>query len=74
MLGLGRILIFTGIVIVLIGVGLLLAGRFQLPFGRLPGDFHWQGKSSSFYFPLTTCILISAVLSLILYIVGRIHR
>ena len=74
MYGLGRILISIGAVVVLVGVCVLLAGRFNLPLGRLPGDFSWRGKNSSFYFPLTTCILISVVISLLLYIVGRIRR
>jgi Protein of unknown function (DUF2905) len=68
---LGKFLLVLGGVIIVVGAVLLLAGRFNLPLGRLPGDIVYRGKSTTFYFPLTTCILISLVLSLILWLVGR---
>ena len=71
---LGKALIGVGILIVLIGVALLIAGRVGLPLGRLPGDFAYKGKNVSFYFPLGTCILISVVLSVILYLLSRFRR
>jgi hypothetical protein len=72
--GLGRTLIGIGVAIVFVGVCVLIAERFHLPLGRLPGDFAWRGKSSAFYFPLGTCLLLSAVLSLLLYVLSRIRR
>ena len=63
-----------GGMIILIGALLLLAGRFNLPLGRLPGDIVYRGKNSVFYFPLTTCIIISVVLSLLFWLFGRGHR
>lgn len=72
--GLGRILIAIGLAIVLAGVCVLIADKLHLPFGRLPGDIAWRGKHSSFYFPLTTCLLLSALLSLLLYIISHIRR
>lgn len=72
--GLGRLLIYTGLFIVILGMCILLAEKMGLPLGHLPGDFAWRGKRSSFYFPLTTCVVLSAVLSLILYILGRLRR
>ena len=74
MTALGRLLISIGVLIVIVGALLLLAQKFGLPLGRLPGDFAWRGKNSSFYFPLTTCLLLSAFLSLLLYLLGRIRR
>jgi len=74
MADLGKALLVLGGVIVLVGTALLLAGRFNLPLGRLPGDFVYRGKNTVFYFPLTTCIVISVVLSLLLWIFGRGHR
>jgi Protein of unknown function (DUF2905) len=74
MTDLGKFLLVLGGVIVIAGAVLLLAGRLHLPLGRLPGDFVYRGKNTTFYFPLTTCILISLVLSLILWLVGRGHR
>jgi hypothetical protein len=56
----GRYLIVFGIVLVALGGVLLLAGK--LPWlGRLPGDFAYKGKKFSFYFPLTTCIILSVI-------------
>ena len=71
---LGKIVLLVGGVIILVGVMLLLAGKFNLPLGRLPGDIVYRGKNSVFYFPIVTCILISVVLSLILWLFGRGHR
>lgn len=68
---LGRSLIAVGALIILVGLGLLVAQRLHLPLGRLPGDFSHQGKHVRVYFPLGTSLLISALLTLILYLIGR---
>lgn len=70
----GRILIGIGIVLIAIGGAVLLLGRSGLPLGRLPGDFLYRGKHTTFYFPLATSILVSVVLSLLLFLVGRFKR
>ncbi|HET7872793.1 MAG TPA: DUF2905 domain-containing protein, partial [Terriglobales bacterium] len=69
-----KLLLMVGGIIVVIGAVLLLAGRFHLPIGRLPGDIVVRGKNTVFYFPLATSILISIVLSLILWLFSRGHR
>jgi hypothetical protein len=74
MSGLGKLLMVFGGVLLAIGVLLTFAGRMNLPLGRLPGDLVYRGKNTVFYFPLATSILISLVLSLIFYVVGRIQR
>ncbi|MGH9635018.1 MAG: DUF2905 domain-containing protein [Candidatus Angelobacter sp.] len=71
---LGKIVLLVGGVIILVGVMLLLAGKFNLPLGRLPGDIVYRGKNSVFYFPIVTCIVISVVLSLIFWLLGRGSR
>jgi hypothetical protein len=71
MADLGKILLVFGGVIIVVGVALLIAGRFNLPLGRLPGDIVYRGKNTVFYFPLTTSIVISVVLSLIFWLFGR---
>jgi len=71
---LGRALILFGIVLIVIGGIVLLLGRTGLPLGRLPGDIVYKGKNTTVYFPLATCILISVVLSLIVFLVGRLKR
>ena len=70
----GRILIFCGAVLLVIGVAILLLGRINLPIGRLPGDIFYRGKNTTFYFPLATSILLSVVLSIVLYVIGRFRR
>jgi hypothetical protein len=68
---LGRLLIVVGLVLVVAGVVVTYGGRLPLRWGRLPGDIAIQGKNSSFYFPLTTCILLSVLLSLVMWILRR---
>jgi len=65
-MGLGRLLITAGVILVVAGVLVAL-----LPLGRLPGDIRIEGKNSSFYFPLATCLLVSVVISLIMWLVRR---
>jgi hypothetical protein len=67
---LGKILIAFGLLIVLAGLVLLLVGRVPW-IGRLPGDIHYQRGNFTFYFPLATSLLLSIVLTLILYFLGR---
>lgn len=71
---LGKLLVFFGGVLVIAGVALIFLGRTHLPIGRLPGDILYRGKHTTFYFPLMTSILLSVILSLVLYIVNRMHR
>jgi hypothetical protein len=56
------------------GMMMVLLGRTGLPFGRLPGDFVYRGKNTTFYFPLATSLLLSLVLSIVLYGIGRFRR
>lgn len=70
----GRILVTLGIALAVIGGLIMLLGRSGLPFGRLPGDILYRGKNTTFYFPLTTSILISIVLSGLVFIISRLRR
>ncbi len=56
------------------GWSLSSPGKVNLPIGRLPGDIVYRGKNTTFYFPLMTSILLSVILSLVLYVVNRMHR
>ena len=67
---LGRMLIVVGIVIALVGVMLLLAGRVP-GLGRLPGDIHVERGNWTFYFPIGTSIVLSLLLTLVLWLIGR---
>lgn len=71
---LGKMLLGVGLAIALVGALLLLAARIGLPLGRLPGDISYKGKNFSVYVPIGTSILISIVLSLILYLITRFRR
>ena len=71
---LGKLLVFLGGTIVIVGVVLVLIGRTNLPLGRLPGDIVYRGKNTVFYFPLATSILLSVVLSILLYVIGRVRK
>jgi len=64
-----RVLIVIGIVCLL--AGLLWPWITRLGLGRLPGDFRFESDGFSFYFPLATSIVISVVLSLILWLINR---
>ena len=74
MTDLGKLLIVFGVLLLVAGVVITLLGRANLPLGRLPGDIVYRGKNSTFYFPLATSILVSVLLSLVLYVVGRWRR
>ncbi len=65
---------WVGVGVAALGVLLMLVGKTHLSLGRLPGDLFYRGKNTTFYFPLATSILLSVVLSLVLYLVGRFRR
>jgi preprotein translocase subunit SecY len=71
---LGRMLVFVGGLLLVVGLVFILAGKVNLPIGRLPGDIVYRGKHTTFYLPLMTSILLSVILSLVLYVVNRMHR
>jgi hypothetical protein len=70
----GRLIMFAGIALFLIGGAVFLAGKFGLPLGRLPGDIRIEGENGSFYFPMTTSILVSVLLTILLNIIVRLFR
>jgi len=70
----GRLLVIVGVALVVVGGIVMLLGRTGLPLGRLPGDILYRGKNTTFYFPLASSILISVVLSIVLFLIGRMRR
>ena len=68
--GLGKALIFLGIALVALGLLFSLGGKISW-FGHLPGDFYIQRERFTFYFPLTTCLLISIIVTAVLYFFRR---
>jgi hypothetical protein len=71
---LGKLLVFLGAVLLVAGVVVLLLARMNLPLGRLPGDVLYRGKSTTVYFPLATSVVVSVVLSIVLYLVSKWRR
>jgi hypothetical protein len=66
----GKLLILIGVILIVAGGLFLLVGKVPL-LGRLPGDIYVQKRGWSLYFPLTTCILISILLTLLFSFFGR---
>jgi membrane protein implicated in regulation of membrane protease activity len=68
--GLGKLLILVGGILIIIGAVMVLAGKIPW-LGRLPGDIYIERPNFTFFFPLTTSILVSVILSLVLYLLFR---
>lgn len=72
MVSIGRLLIVIGVVLVVLGVILSFSGFFSwLRLGRLPGDILVKRDNFQLYLPITTCILLSLILTLIVYLIKR---
>ena len=67
----GRLLISAGILLVVIGLLVVLGEKLGIHLGRLPGDIRIEGRRGGFYFPIVTCLFVSAVLSLISWLISR---
>lgn len=74
MVEVGKALVGLGLLLVAVGAIVLIAARFGMPLGKLPGDITFRGKSVSVFLPLGTSLLISILLSAILYLVSRFRR
>jgi hypothetical protein len=66
-----KYLVIGGIILILVGGGVYLAAKFGIPLGRLPGDIRIEGENGSFYFPLTSSILVSIILSIMINLISR---
>jgi uncharacterized protein HemY len=71
---LGRILIFTGIILVIAGIILLFAGNKLGWLGHLPGDIRIVRENFRFYFPITTVIILSIVISVVIYLIRKFFQ
>ena len=69
-----RTLMLGGIALFLTGGGIYLAAKFGIPLGRLPGDIRIEGENGSFYFPITSSILVSVILTIVVNVVLRIIK
>ena len=71
---LGRTLLLLGAVLIVVGALLYFGAKLPFRLGRLPGDIVHRGQRTTFYFPLVSCIVISVLLSLILWIINQFRR
>jgi hypothetical protein len=73
---LGKILIGFGLLLLIAGAVVLILGRFNLPIGRLPGDLSWRNRTGTtqVYFPVVTCIVLSVVLTLLMWLINHFRR
>jgi hypothetical protein len=67
----GRTLIYAGLALLILGVLVTLGERLPIRFGRLPGDIVVRGKNTTFYFPIVTCLIVSAVLTVLSWLFSR---
>jgi hypothetical protein len=74
MTDLGKLLVVVGGVLTAVGLVVMLVGKSNLPLGRLPGDIVYRGKNTVFYFPLATSVVLSVLLTVVLYLVQRFRR
>ena len=72
-MNLGRGLVIAGLVLLALGLLVIALNKMNLPFGRFPGDIAWtsRNKTTIFYFPWVTCLIVSVMASLILWFVNR---
>lgn len=71
---LGRILLALGALLVVVGAFFYFGGKLPFGLGRLPGDIVHEGEHTTFYFPIVTCLLLSAALSLLFWLLSRLRR
>jgi hypothetical protein len=72
---LGKFLVIVGVLLVAVGLLLMAGARFSFfGLGRFPGDIAYKGKNVQFYFPIVTCLVLSAVLTLVLWLISYLTR
>jgi hypothetical protein len=71
---LGKSLLVIGVLVAIVGGLLLSAGKLPFRLGRLPGDIAITGRNGGFYFPVVTCILLSVLLTLVMWLVNHFRR
>ena len=72
---LGRFLVIVGVVMVGVGLLVMAGSKFSFfGFGRLPGDIIYKGKNTTFYFPIVSCLILSAVLTFVFWLVSLLTR
>lgn len=71
---LGKALLIFGVVLAAAGALLMLGGKLPFRLERLPGDIVYTGRNATFYFPIVTCLVLSALLTLVFWLIGHLRR
>lgn len=71
---LGKFLLIAGVLLMIGGLALILLGKAHVPLGRLPGDITYRGKNTTVYFPWVSCLVVSVLLTLVLYLINIFRR
>jgi len=72
---LGKFLVIAGVLLVAVGLFMMTGSRFSFfGLGRLPGDIAYKGKNVQFYFPIVTCLVLSAVLTLVVWVISLLTK
>lgn len=71
---LARTLLLIGAILIVVGAFLYFGGKLPFRLGRLPGDIVHRGQNSTFYFPLVSCLVISVLITLVLWIINQFRR
>ena len=70
----GKLLLVAGFLLVAVGTLLVLGAKLPWRLGKLPGDIVFQGRHTTLYFPIVTCLVLSAALTLLLWLVSYFRR
>jgi hypothetical protein len=70
----GKLLLVLGVLLVVVGGVLVIGAKLPFRIGRLPGDIAYQGRHTAFYFPIVTCLILSVLISLVLWLAGQFRR
>ncbi len=71
---LGRLLLFLGLLLVAVGAALVFGARLPFRLGRLPGDIVYRSRNTAFYFPIVTCLVLSVLLTIVLWVISVLRR
>jgi hypothetical protein len=72
---LGRLLVIAGVILVALGLLFMAGSKFSFfRLGSLPGDIAYKGKNFQFYFPIVTCLVLSGLITLVLWIISLLTK
>lgn len=70
----GKLLLALGVLLTVVGAVLVMGAKLPFRLGRLPGDIVHHGSHTTFYFPIVTCIVLSVVFTLVMWLIALFRR